>query len=135
MNLYNFYTQMIVRGLNWDPETVLLGDFDPSRKADTLHHKRGEAYAFAFGVWNDFPGNPIYANEQAWDCVLHLFDRVCEWMHEDGTWDWYLPTTLKTHTINYTWSVYYWLRLLADFGDRIGASRRERIEQMSQLSW
>jgi len=130
MNLHTFYINAISSGLRRDAAEVLLGDFDEERRADTVHAKRGEAYAFARGVTMDFPGNSVFGSDQAWDCVIRLLDRVCEWMHDDGTWSWYLPTTKKTHTINYSWSLLYWMRLVEDFGDRLGSERCGRLDRM-----
>jgi len=130
MNLRALYLTAIANGLKSDPEEVLLGGFDEERRADTVHARRGEAYAFAYGVFRDFPGNPIRGKEAVWDCVLRFLDRVVEWMDEHGNWRWYLPATKKTHRINYPGSVFLWLRLLHDFGTHIPADRRRKIEQM-----
>ena len=134
MNLKGLMRTPIVGSFSSDYEEALLANFDEGRRADTAHHGRRAAYGAAYGVFGAMEDSPIRNDERTWDTVLRMFDIVCDWQHEDGTWAWYLPATQKTHSLNYVWSVFSWLRLFQDFGDHIDTPRRERIEHMLRLA-
>jgi hypothetical protein len=103
LNLRSFYADAISHALQADPEKALLSGFDEARKADTNPHVRDAAYTVAWAVFGDLPGNPLHGNERAWDSVLRMFDRMTDWMDEDGAWTWYIPATRKTHQHDYAW--------------------------------
>jgi len=134
VNLKRYLRARIVSALNADLQDCLVGRFDEERRADTNHHCRRGAYVAAFGVFGPIEESPIRGNEKVWDMVLRMFDRICDWQKEDGWWRWYQPDTRKMYATDYHWAAFSWMRLLQDFGDRIDAPRRARIEKMLRLT-
>ncbi|HRU07151.1 MAG TPA: hypothetical protein P5137_15400, partial [Candidatus Brocadiia bacterium] len=130
MNLKRTLGQWLIEALSAGVRGLIVDGFDRERRADTSHHGRGAAYAAAYAVFTPFPGNPVHGREDLWDAVLQMFDIVCEDQRPDGWWNWYVPATQKTHGLNHVWSMFSWLRLVQDFGERFGAERRERVERM-----
>ena len=130
MNLRAFCHDALARVLAADPEVRLLGDFDCERRAETESGRRSEALTWAYAVHTDFPGNPRFGDDRTWECVLRLFDRVCDWQREDGAWVWFLPRTGKTYTFQYSFSFHLWLRLFEDFSEHMDRARRERVAGM-----
>jgi len=134
MNLRAFFLDAIARTLRADPEELLLATFDDERRAITDNHTFREAYTFAFGVFRDFPGNPVRGDRDVWQRVLRMFDRVADYMRKDGSWDWHIPARKKTYTGNLCWALLPWLRLYEDFGENMDEQRRERTEGMLRRS-
>jgi hypothetical protein len=137
MNMRAFCHETIATALSVDAEERLLSGFDYERNADSRCVERGEIYAFAFGVFREFPGNPIYKDMGVWDVVQRTFDVFCDQMHDDGQWDWYVPATKKTHPIPRPFGFFEWLRVFEEFGEHFDAARRTRIEKMlrTSLAW
>ncbi|MCF7838660.1 MAG: hypothetical protein K9N49_08525 [Candidatus Marinimicrobia bacterium] len=130
MNLKQTLSEWVLASLNGDFDDWLIEGLDRERRIDCRNHGREAAYAAAFGVFTDFPGNPVFGREALWEKVLQMLDIICAIQFEDGMWDWHVPATRKTHRSGHVWSVDSWLRLLAEFGPRMDPARRDRLEAM-----